>query len=674
MAKARGLPVKAFGIFILAALVGVLGGLLGVGFQTTIATLQGWAIGPDPSLVAAASKLADWQRVVIPMAGGLCAALLLLLAANRRGPFGITDIIEMVATRKGTINPWHSLMQVASSACSISTGSSIGKEGANSQLAATVGAVLGRVSKSTRTRSVLLGCGVAAGMACSYNAPVAGAVFVMEAVLGNFAMDVFAPIVVAGVTATLVNREFLGNRPLYGANVVLDHPGLVLAAIGLGALCGAGAIVFRGGLEAGRKAFARLRLPLLVSLPLGGAMVGVIGIWLPQVWGNGYDALMIIAHPAVAPTMLTLGAITVMKLVATSISTGSGGLGGVFTPNLVVGGALGAFYAAAVQALWPQAGDQRVAFALVGMAGMCSATMHAPITAVLLVLEMTKDLDLILPLMLCSILGSITARLIDADSIYSARLRERGHADFHGIEELTMARTFVYELMRSDVVKVVDTQTFDDIMEVFGTTRRDSILVVDKNDRLLGHIDIHDVKLYMNDPSLSSVVIAADLTRPIPHVTRDESLASVLPRFDDPELDEVAVVDPAASRLIGRLTRRDVIACLSDEVLGRRQLRAKVRPRDREEATYVELPEGCQIARVRVPDEWVGRALDSIDLAEVGITPLSVIHLSEDGTEARLLAEPRTVLTEGSSLLVIGRADAIDALSQRNGRGPAPPA
>lgn len=682
MAQPRGHPVKAFRIFVLAAVVGGLGGLLSVAFQGILVALQELAMGAAGDLEDIAETLGTAERLLIPTLGGFVAALCLRLIRDARGPFGITDVIELVATRKGTIRPLHSLVQIVSSACSIATGASIGKEGANSQLAATAAASISRVFRlDARTRTMLLGCGVAAGMSCAYNAPIACALFVMEVVLGNFAMDVFAPIVVASVCAILVNRHFLGEWTLFQSDVSLDHPALILSAIALGALCGAGSLLFQRALLLGRAVFVKSRLPLLLALPIGGFVVGAIGVWRPEVWGNGRGVIEDLTQGTV-PAVGVVAALMLLKVVGTAVSAGSGALGGVFTPNLVVGAALGSFFGALVHTVVVQAavvpGDaqqlaelnanHRIAFALIGMAGLCAATTHAPITAVLLVFEMTQDYDLMLPLMLCSIVGSLVARLFTPDSIYTARLRAKGHTEAAGIEELAMTRTFVRDLLHQDATHVSDTETFDAIVERFANSRRDSIFVVDPQQKLVGHIHLHDVKLYMNDPTLASVVIAGDLSRPTPAVTPDESLAQVLPRFDDPELDELAVIDSyAGRRLVGRVTRRDVIACLSDEVLRTRQLRARIRGTDEGGASYLELPRECEIARVPVAGELEGRALDSLELDGMGVIPLFIVRRLADGTETRELVLPGTVLEAQSELVVLGPRTQVQAL-RSNGR------
>ena len=263
----KGLRLRASGIFMLAGIIGALGGLLGAEFQKGVRTLWGLVMHRDgavDSVVSAARGLADHERLLIPAAGGLVAGLFLLLIHNKRNPFGIADIIGLVALRRGTIRLRESLAQILSSACTIGTGGSIGREGANSQIAATVGAGLCSMFRvSSRTRAILLGCGVSAGMACSYNAPIAGAIFVMEAVLGNFAMDVFAPVVVASVLSTMVRQWRLGGDAIYNVPQVEQlEVGLVLAALILGVLCGFGGIAFRRALKLGRHVHCKTGTPL----------------------------------------------------------------------------------------------------------------------------------------------------------------------------------------------------------------------------------------------------------------------------------------------------------------------------------------------------------------------------------------------------------------------------
>ncbi|MBK8099719.1 MAG: chloride channel protein [Planctomycetes bacterium] len=682
MAKAKGTPIRAFAIFLLAAAIGVLGGLLGSGFQLGLnwiqATLTSQQVEPDGDLEAlstAVKRLAPWHTVLVPTLGGLGAGLLLLLLGRRKPPFGITDIIGLVQLRSGIIRIRDSIVQILSSACTIGTGGSIGREGANSHIAGTVASALGSVFHvGSRARAVLLGCGVAAGMATSYNAPIAGAIFVMEAVLGNFAMDVFAPIVVSSVLATLVRRELLGGQAVYEGVLPgsMDlQPELVLTALALGVFCGIGGILFRHVLKFGRQAFAATRLPKPLQLALGGMIVGVIGIWLPETWGNGIEVINSIASGNSALTLIA--SLFLWKVVATAATVGSGGLGGIFTPNLVIGAAFGSFFAAGIEALrgTPLAAGQ-VAFAFAGMAGLTAATMHAPVTAVVLVFELTRHYELTPTVMLCSIVASIVANMLDQDSYYTEALRQKGQTMPHGLEELAIRTTYVRDVMRRDVVTIRDAARFDEVMKLLASHRGDTLYVVDGQNQLTGRIQLQDVKNFLNDPSLCAAVIAADLTRPVVAVHADDSLATALPRFDDPELAELAVVTTGpgsqTQRLLGRLRHQDVIAGISSEVLGQQQRRARFQDADGRKSGLIELPAGWELADLDVPDAWIGHAIDVLpggDLRE--LVPLLVVRRTADGASERLAATQDLVLQDGDDVLVLGRIEAIARLRAESG-------
>lgn len=670
MAKAKGTPLRAFAIFLLAALVGIAGGLLGSGFQRGLhwlqATLTGMEDTPNGSeklSEAVRNHLSWWETLLLPTVGGAAAGTILLLLRGKKPPFGIADLVVLVQLRKRTIRLRESLVQIVSSACTIASGGSIGREGANSQIAATVASLVARAARlPSRARAVLIGCGVAAGMATSYNAPITGAVFVMEVVLGNFAMDVFAPVVVASVLATLLREPLLGTEAIYRgiAARMEELPWtLSLTALLLGVLCGFGGIFFRTALATGRRVFARLHLPPPLAMALGGLVVGAIGLFMPETWGNGFEVLETIAGgtPAVG-VILTL---FVWKQVATCATIGSGGLGGVFTPNLVIGAAFGGMFAYGLNLLGAVTPGGRIAFAFVGMAGLCAATMHAPVTAVILVFELTGHYELTIPVMLCSIVASITASLLDEDSYYTAAIRAQGETLPSGIEDLAIRSTYVREVLRRDCVTVRHTAAFDEVMQVLAGHRGDTIYVLDDQGVLVGRIDLQDVKNFINDPTLSSVVIAGDLTRPVRTAHPDESIAAVMHHFDDPELRELAVV-PATGpqQLLGRVRQQDVIATLGSEVLRpqRRNTRVSISASD---GQVLALPDGHELATVPVPDAWLGHAIDALPTERRDLVVLMAIR-RDAGRDVAVAATPELVLQPGWRVVVMGTPEAIARL------------
>ncbi len=675
MAEAKRIPLRAFAIYLFAAAIGVAGGLLGSAFQLGLNWIQQITTGVDFDnkqhlSEAVAKNLDEWQTVLVPTVGGLAAGLVLLLLGRKKPPFGVADLVGLVQLRKGTIRVRESLTQIVSSACTIGSGGSIGREGANSQIAATFAAILARWAKvGSRPRAVLIGCGVAAGMATSYNAPIAGAIFVMEVVLGNFAMNVFAPIVLASVLATILRKELLGEAPIYtraSEHLAALSPGLILAALLLGVMCGVGGVSFRAVLSLGRRGFARLRLSPPLALALGGLIVGLIGLFRPDTWGNGFEVVEKVAHDALPLSMIL--ALFLWKQVATIATVGSGGLGGIFTPNLVIGAAFGGLFAQALGLLGPVSDEQRVTFVFVGMAGLCAATMHAPVTAVVLVFELTGHYELTLPVMLCSIVASITATMLDEDSYYTAAMKARGDAVPSGLEDLAIRSTYARDIQRADCVTVSDTASFEDVMGQLGSHRGDTLYVQDGTGGLVGRIELQDVKTFINDPTLSSVVIAADVTRPVVTAYPDESIAALMPRFDDPELREIAIVSHGAPmRLLGRVRHQDVIAAIGSEVLGdqRRTTRLSL---DGEDGS-LNLPRGYTLRTIPLPDTWVGLAVDALPTADRSdLVVLLALH-RDRGREETVVAAPDLVLQEGWRVVVIGRRETVLRLAQ----GIAPP-
>ncbi|HEX5054122.1 MAG TPA: chloride channel protein [Planctomycetota bacterium] len=681
MQKQKGLPLRAFAIFLLAALIGVAGGLLGSIFQNGLYWIHHLLIGVERTKdaltgvertqglsAAVRENLAWWQTLLVPTAGGFAAGLVLLVLRGKKPPFGVADLVVLVQLRKGTIRLRESMLQIVSSACTIGSGGSIGREGANSQIAATVAALVARATKlGSRPRAVLIGCGIAAGMATSYNAPIAGAIFVMEVVLGNFAMAVFAPIVVSAVLATIVRSEFLPETAIYeetAKGLAKLSPGLVLAALVLGVLCGIGGILFRLALASGRQLFARLHLPPPLAMALGGLVVGGIGVFMPETWGNGFEVIKVVAHGT--PSVALIVTLFFWKQVATVSTVGSGGLGGIFTPNLVIGAAFGGLFAYALGFVAPISDGERAAFAFVGMAGLCAATMHAPVTAVVLVFELTGHYELTLPVMLCSIVASIAASLIDELSYYTAAIKAKGEELPGGIEDLAIRTTFVRDVLRADCVTVPDTAGFAEVMALLGSHRGDTVYVQDAGGALIGRIDLQDVKTFLNDPTLTAAVIAADLTRPVVTALPDDSIATVMPHFDDPELREIAVVSAGQpQRLLGRVLHQDVITTLGSEVLG--QQRRNTRFSFGGET--VRLPPGVELRTLPVPDSWVGLAVDA--LPSDGQRELVVLMAShkEGGREVRVTATPGLVLQAGWQLVVMGTPASIQRLQHDAGTG-----
>ena len=334
----------------LAGVVGIIGALVNLFFFYAVHLVQ----PGDP--VEVAGRLNDWERILVPTLGGLAAGLVLHWGLRLVGPQGPTNLLEVVVAGEGRLPFRTEFVKTISAIVSIATGASIGREGGITQLAATLASKLGQFAQWPPYRlRLLVGCGAASGIAAAYNAPIAGAVFASLIVLGNFSMNLFAPLVFSSVIAAMVSRSFFGIEPWYKippfpAATLPQLPWFVL----LGVLCGVVGAVFLKLLRLGETQFRKLNWPVYLRLTLAGLMVGVIAIGFPGVCGNGYSVTNSLLHEEFltrSQPLLWLAGLLVAKWVATAATVGAGTVGGVFTPTMFVGAGTGALFGVAIHQL-----------------------------------------------------------------------------------------------------------------------------------------------------------------------------------------------------------------------------------------------------------------------------------------------------------------------------------
>ncbi|MBV9489361.1 MAG: ClcB-like voltage-gated chloride channel protein [Verrucomicrobia bacterium] len=409
-----------------AALIGVVGALATVAFHEGMALTEGFATGHPGSLVTAAEALPAWRRAITPGLGGLAAGAFLWWARRIAKGKKRSDYLEAIAVGDGRQEVRGTLLRCASSLCTIGSGGSIGREGAMVQLAAATGSWIGQLGRFDRDKlRLLLACGAAAGFASAYDAALSGAIFIAEIVYGTLAIRRLGPLMVASVTSNVTVHQVLGYRPVYNIPLLRvaslwELPLFLL----MGLLMGALAPLFMGVLESARRLANRLPLGLPWKLALGGLLVGAISAWRPEVWGNGYSVVNSVLHRP-WPLMLVL-LILIAKVFATAATTGSGAVGGVFTPTIFVGAMLGLLMGSAAQALWPGSSLPAV-YAVVGMGTFLAATTHAPLMSFLIVFEMTLEYQLVPALMLACLAAYHVSRALRPESIYHDALH-RGTA------------------------------------------------------------------------------------------------------------------------------------------------------------------------------------------------------------------------------------------------------
>jgi CIC family chloride channel protein len=545
-----------------AALVGVCGALASVAFREGLRLLELLFTGQATSLERAASGMVWWQRVLLPFCGAVLAGFVLRFAGKMLASPRAVDYMEAVRVGDGNISVRATLANSVSSLLSISSGGSIGREGPMVQLAAMLGSRIGRFGRAPIPRlRLMVACGGAAGIAAAYNAPISGALFVSEIILGGTAMESFGPLVVSSVVASATVHRFLGYAPVYDVpKVQFASNWELIFYVVLGVLLGHLAPPFLASLDFAKSRFVRLRLPLPLQLGLGGLLVGIISITVPEVWGNGFGAVGNILNAHLIGW--TLLAVLLAKLLATAATVGSGAVGGVFTPTLFLGCAIGALFGGVVHGLLPGVTSVPAAYALVGMGGFLAATTHAPLTSILMLFEMTLDYDMVLPLMLACVTAHYTAKVYRrGESIYHAALQGRTQGNDYQLNT-------VAALIKPAAAVVSPTLSVKEMFETLPRRPLERAYVTDRGE-LIGWLDLRELLTRIRSKQVDGAATVATVMRPVTlALTHDLSLGAALDVFLRARANALPVTGGEwRSNLLGEISRQDVLLAMQDRMV-----------------------------------------------------------------------------------------------------------
>lgn len=544
--------------------VGILAGVVTTLFKAALDGAGLVVFGSEGDIVAIFAGLALAWRVVIPALGGALAGALLIvarrLAAAQPGP---SDYMEAVAHGTGRLPLRITLLRGLSSFCSIVSGSSVGKEGAMIQLAALCGSLFpsSRADRADRTggdsnmRRMLTACGAAAGLASVYHTPLSAAVFVAEVVFGAFAVQRLMPLFLASVAGAMVSQWHGGLQPLYpGLHLVPDiQLPVLLAAAAIGVLAGVSGAVFMRAIALARSAFGHVPGGPVAQLALGGALVGVLAMAVPEVVGNGYFTIQTILQGD--PLSVPVWGVLLAKLVATVASIGSGAVGGVFTPSLFVGAALGQLVAvgmagAALTTMSP-------VLPLVGMTAFLAATSQAPLMSVLMVFEMTLAPALLLPAMIGAVAAYYTASRCRTLSLYEVVV-ERAQAT----AAVERARTLQLAGLCDPTDTVIDPDAgVAAAADKFAETGTRYLYLVSPAGALVGAISIHAIQRAQRDTSgQPAPTLLALAERDFPTLTPESRLRDALALFSEHGINRIPLIrDTAGRELLGTVSKQRVL-------------------------------------------------------------------------------------------------------------------
>jgi CIC family chloride channel protein len=615
-----------------------------------------------------ARKLPWWAVLTIPALGGLVVGPLVTLFPREAKGHGVPEVMEAVALRGGMMRGRTVVLRTLASALSVGSGGSVGREGPIVQIGAALGSFIGQLLRvPPRLLRTIVGCGAAAGIAATFNAPIAGALFAVEVIIGDFAVAQFSPIVISSVVATVLSRWLLGDHPsfLVPAYVLVAPFELVPYAV-LGVATGLVGLAFMWLLYRSEDAFERLRVPAWLKPALGGLAVGAIGIAFPQVLGVGYSTITPALQGALVPSLLA--ALLVAKLIATSITVGSGGSGGVFSASLFLGAMTGGVLGSAVHALFPGHTADSGAYALVAMGAVVAATTHAPITAIVMIFEMTQAIAIIPPLMAACVISTLVATWFSRESIYTMKLARRGVELRPQQDANVLRRLAVRDVMARDAACVPASARFDEILDLVVRSPHVEFYVLDERGLLVGAISLAGLRqLLLDRESLRHVLVAGDLAVPHPPtVTEDDDLDLAMQILGHSDLDELAVVDRANPRkLVGTLTLQRVIDAYNQEVMQRDLaggmsstlgISARVR--------QVPLGGGYVVQEIDAPLSFHGKSLRELAVRERYGVQVVLMRSPGEGDPSRRVRVPGSTdkVGEGDTLVVAGPKEAVDAL------------
>ncbi len=547
-------------LMVFGSLIGVASGLGVVGFYGLI-DLAHLALIRLPESHFPTAGRAFYRPVLTGV--GLWAAWAVVRRTRIPEGQNVPAVQLAVAKGDGIIRSFPIAVRTLAAALTLGSGGSAGSEGPVAVLGAGLGSSLGRrLQFQPRHLKILIGCGAAAGIAGAFNAPFAGAFFALEEVLGSFSVGAFSPVVIASVVGALTVRPFLGNHPIFSSPVPAStRPSQILLYPLLGIACGLVSAFYSRAYMAAGEYGRRVRGPQW-AWPLGaGAVVGLIVIASRGLLaGDGHLAIPESIFGGFA--WYALLAIAFAKIVATVITLGFGGSGGVFTPTLFIGAALGGGLGVLGSQVLPDGLVHPHAWAFVGMAGMVAGATRAPLTAIFMVFEMTDDYTYVVPLMIVAVIAYTTAKRYSPHGLYDGWLAARDQHIAHGVDQSVMDHTHVTDALDRDVATVSAGASIDDLVAAAAATRHGVLPVVDDDGSLVGLVSHHMLReAILSRSSLDDVILAADLAEPVESLAPTDSLRRALAVMNARGLDALPVVETrdGHTSFAGLLSRHEVL-------------------------------------------------------------------------------------------------------------------
>jgi CIC family chloride channel protein len=515
--------------------------------------------------------------IIVPMLGALMCGLITQFFSSEARGHGVPEVMDAMYRKGGTIRPRVALAKSVASVLTIGSGGSAGTEGPIVQIGAAIGSSVGQALGMQRHHmNTLVACGVAAGIAAIFNAPIAGVLFALEIFLRDFSFKTFSPIVFASVISTSITHAL---RPDDGGIFEVASPEIYIFNgfelpnyLVLGVLCALGALAFIRLLYAAEDIAERLRVPDWTKPVAGAAILGLLGFGMatyadnsgaPIFYGNGYPLIRLAISAEALSTLglwtLILGA--VLKIVATTLTLGSGGSGGIFAPSLFVGACIGGAFGIALHRIGYVPASSVSAYAIVGMAAVVAGTTHAPLTAIVMLYELTREPKVILPIMFAAIVATGLASYLFRESIYTLKLTRRG-VRIGRIADLTILKRLQADQVRVVTAPIVHPgDPMQKLLDLAGQAEANDFVVVDDDGEYVGMVIADDIKTALLQPEAVPLLLVDELARSgVPSVRPNETLDVVMDKFSRARVSSLPMLAASGDRHVqGLITRQAVM-------------------------------------------------------------------------------------------------------------------
>ncbi|MGL1933229.1 MAG: chloride channel protein [Desulfotalea sp.] len=658
----------------LSILVGITTGLGSVVFIKLIYGIQSLFYS---GLFGSVPIIGDWIYVIVPVIGGLLVGPLILCAQEAKG-HGVPEVMQALILRGGRIRARVAAAKIAASAICIGTGGSAGREGPIIQVGAAFGSSIGQVLKLSDERiRNLVACGAAAGIAATFNAPIAGVVFAIEVLMCNIQVRAFGNVVISAVSASIVSRMFLDHGSAFEvpAYTLIDSKELILYFI-LGLVAALVGIMFIRMLNFAENLFDNWDIPQLVKPAIGAGCLGLIGYlymqlpglvdpnaagqhgpatsaMIPHMYGSGFPFIEYAIQGKATLGILVL--LVFLKPLATSFTLGSGNSGGVFAPSLFTGAMLGGAMGHIFAYFFPELEGNIGAYALVGMAALFSATARAPLTAMLIVFEMSNDYEMILPLMIAGITACYVAQWLHPESIYTMKLAKRGVRFSEGRDMDIMQGVSVNEVMRTNPVKVHKDQPLTEVMSLFQETRLLGFPVVNDSNQIWGILTLQDMNRLeeLEDFSIRGKVVADIATENPITMFADEPVWTAIQKMSPRDIARLPVVSRDANNtLIGIISRSDILRAYDVGVMRKQRgqiVEGQTELRKQTENGFIEISINSQ-------DFCNGKRVMDLKLPE----NINIVSFKRGGSIN--VAKGKTVFMGGDVITVYGKTSEANSI------------